>query len=65
MIFNIFVAIIGCRFIKKEILKERNKKRKTEMEELKGERGRMIRKKKHNKSRESFIYLFMYLFPYG
>jgi hypothetical protein len=42
MIVNIFVAITSCKFIKKEILKERNKKRKTEMEELKGERSRII-----------------------
>lgn len=33
---------MGYRFIKKDILKERNKKRKTEMEELKGERGKIV-----------------------
>jgi len=42
MTFNVFVAIMGCKFVKKEMLKERNKRRKTEMEELKGERGRII-----------------------
>jgi hypothetical protein len=41
MIFSTFFAIMGCKFVKKEMLKERNKK-KTEMEELKGERGRII-----------------------
>jgi cell division protein FtsL len=49
MFFNTFVAIMGCKFRNKEILKERNKKRKTEIEELKGDWGRKIRKKKHNK----------------
>jgi hypothetical protein len=42
MNIKIFVAIMGCNFIKKERLKERNKRRKTEMEELKGERDRII-----------------------
>jgi hypothetical protein len=31
---------MGCKFVKKEILKERNKRRKRDMEELKGERGK-------------------------
>jgi hypothetical protein len=41
-----FFAIMDCKFVKKEMLQGRNERKKTEMEELKGERVyRVVRRR--------------------
>jgi hypothetical protein len=57
MNFNIFVAIMGCKFIQRE----RKSKRKKLVE--KDRNGRIQERKgqkNHNNSTQNFIYLFIY-----